>query len=135
VALILSGVRFESNPDTNLLQEPAIIANILAAPTVKPNENIIYASATNTLHINGTGFVGAKRVNLYFEPPLSQEVVYEIVSRFPLSCDQIVLRLRNGKKWRDEYGILKVIGIDTGGGPVRVNGQEGVQVAQVKADD
>jgi hypothetical protein len=134
VALVLSGVRFESNPNTNLLPEPVIIANVLATPTVKPNEDIIYTTATNELRINGTGFVGAKKVDLYFNPPIFKEVGYEMVSPFPLAKDQVVLRLRHGYKWREEPGPLSVIGIDTGAGPVKVNGEEGFRVAEVQAD-
>jgi len=52
VALILSGVRFASNPNQNLLLEPVIIANVLATPTVKASEDIIYTTATNELRIN-----------------------------------------------------------------------------------
>jgi hypothetical protein len=134
VALILSGVRVASDPSTNLLVEPVIVANVLTSPTVKPNKDIIYITATTELRINGTGFVGAKKLNLYFNPPILNEVAYEIVSPFPLSTDQVLLRLRHGYKWREDPGILMLIGIDTGGGPARVNGDEGYQVATVAAD-
>jgi hypothetical protein len=134
VALILSGVRVASDPSTNLLVEPVIVANVLTSPTVKPSKDIIYITATTELRINGTGFVGAKKLNLYFNPPILNEVGYEIVSPFPLSTDQVLLRLRHGYKWREDPGILMLIGIDTGGGPARVNGDEGYQVATVAAD-
>ena len=134
VALILSGVRFASNPDVNLLAEPMIIANVLATPTAKANDDVIYTSASNELRINGTGFMGAKKIDLYFNPPIYKEVGYEIVSPFPLVREQIVLRLRHGYKWREEPGPLKLVGIDCGGGPVKLNGDEGITVAEVQAD-
>jgi hypothetical protein len=117
VALVLSGVKFLSNPSVNLLPEPIIIANVLATPTVKENLNIIYTTATNELRINGTGLIGAKKVDLYFDPPLFKEIAYEDVTPFPLAKDQVVLRLRHGYKWREESGPLAVIGIDTGEKP------------------
>jgi hypothetical protein len=66
---------------------------------------------------------GVKKVDFYFSPPLFKEVGYEVVSAFPLAKDQVVLRLRHGYKWREEPGPLSVIGIDTGGGPVKLNGE------------
>jgi hypothetical protein len=134
VALILSAVKFESNPSKNLLPEPVIVANVIPTPTVNENNDIIYTTASNELRINGTGFVGVKKVDLYFQPPLYKEVGYEIVSPFPLSKDTVVLRLRHGYKWREEPGPLAVIGVDTGGGPVKLNGDDGVRVAEVQAD-
>jgi len=134
VALILNGVSFESDPTKNLLNEPVIIAQVLATPEIEENLDIIYTTATNELRINGTGFMGAKKVDLYFDPPLYKEVGYEVVSPFPLTKDQVVLRLRHGYQWRDEPGPLSIIGVDTGGGPVKTNADDGVRVAEVQAD-
>ena len=78
--------------------------------------------------------MGAKDVDLYFKPPLIKEVAYEVVSKFPLIRDSVVLRLRHDYKWREEPGPLAVVGVDTGGGPVKVNGDDGVRVAEVQAD-
>lgn len=118
----------------NLLPDEVILANVLATPTVEENTKVIYQTATNELRINGTGFMGAKKVDLFFNPPLYKEVGYEIVSPFPLSKEQVVLRLRHNYKWREEVGPLYVVGVDTGGGPVKLNGDEGIQVADVQAD-
>ena len=74
VALILSGVKFASNPDKNLLAEPVIVAQVLATPDVNSNDDFLYMTASNELRINGTGFIGAKKVDLYFQPPLVKEV-------------------------------------------------------------
>ena len=134
VSLVLTGVRWSTNPQKNLLIEPVIVANVLATPSVEENDEIVYTSATNELRINGTGFIGAKKVDLYFNPPIYKEVGYEMVSPFPLTKDQVVLRLRHGYKWRDEPGPLAVVGVDTGGGPVKLNGDDGVRVAEVQAD-
>jgi len=134
VALILSGVFFSSSSDKNLLPEPVIIAQVLPTPTIKDSSDVIYTTASNELRINGTGFIGAKKVDLYFQPPLYKEISYELVSKFPLSQDQVVLRLRHGYKWREEPGPLMIIGVDTGGGPAKVGGEDGAIVAEVQAD-
>lgn len=134
VALVLSKVSFSGNPDKNLLPEPIIIAQVLSTPTVYENTEVLYQTASNELRINGTGFIGAKKVDLYFDPPLLKEIAYEVVSKFPVSKDEIVLRLRHGYKWREEPGVLSIIGVDTGGGPVKVNGDDGVSVGDVQAD-
>eukprot|EP00607_Mallomonas_marina_P009587 CAMPEP_0182420276 /NCGR_PEP_ID=MMETSP1167-20130531/4954_1 /TAXON_ID=2988 /ORGANISM="Mallomonas Sp, Strain CCMP3275" /LENGTH=924 /DNA_ID=CAMNT_0024596015 /DNA_START=81 /DNA_END=2855 /DNA_ORIENTATION=- len=134
VALILSAIKFTSSGDANLLPTPVIVANVLLTPSIKESSDEIYQTASNELRINGTGFAGAKKVDLYFSPPLYKEIYYEVVSSFPLKYDRIILRLRHGYKWREEPGPLAVIGIDTGGGPVKLNGDEGILVAEVQAD-
>jgi hypothetical protein len=98
------------------------VGQVLETPTAVENTDIIYTTATNELRINGTGFAGAKTVDFYFDPPLYKEVGYEVVTKFPTFKNQIVLRLRHGYKWREEPGPLNLIGIDTGGGPVKLNG-------------
>lgn len=131
---MLNTITFAADPTKNLLLEPILVANVIPTPTVNANPNIIYATATNELRINGTGFVGMKKVDLFFSPPLFKEVSYEVVSRFPLERDEIVLRIRHNYAWRDEPGSLSVVGIDTGGGPVKLNGVEGIRVAEVVAN-
>mmetsp|Transcript_11423 Transcript_11423/g.25678 ORF Transcript_11423/g.25678 Transcript_11423/m.25678 type:complete len:974 (+) Transcript_11423:134-3055(+) len=131
VSLILSAVRFASHPGKNLLIEPVIVAQVLSTPHVEDNDDILYQTASNELRINGTGFIGAKFVNLYFQPPLVKAVAYEDVTPYPLTKNEVVLRLRHGYSWREEVGELRVIGVDTGGGPVKVDGDEGAKVADV----
>jgi len=114
--------------------EPIIVAQVLETPSVVESADIIYTTATNELQINGTGFAGAKDVSFYFDPPLYKEVGYEVVTKFPTSKNFIKLRLRHGYKWREEPGPLSIIGVDTGGGPVKLNGEDGVRVAEVQAD-
>ena len=134
VALILRGVRLNNAEGLNLLPEPVILANVLRTPTINNNDREINQGATNELRINGTGFAGAKKMDLYFDPPIFKTIGYEIISKFPLQRNEVVLRLRHGYKWREEPGPLNVIGVDTGGGPVKVNGDEGVRIAEVQAD-
>ena len=136
MALILSKVAFKSAADKNLLPmgEPIIVAQVLETPSVVENADIIYTTATNELQINGTGFACAKVVSFYFDPPLYKEVGYEVVTKFPIRQNFIKLRLRHGYKWREEPGPLSIIGVDTGGGPVKLNGEVGVRVAIVQAD-
>ncbi|KAJ1427341.1 hypothetical protein B484DRAFT_450320 [Ochromonadaceae sp. CCMP2298] len=131
VSLVLSAVRFASSPNHNLLIEPVIIAQVLATPSIDENEDFLYQTASNELRINGTGFIGAKKIDLYFQPPLIKEVGYEDVTPYPLTKNEVVLRLRHGYSWRETPGPLFVIGVDTGGGPVKVDGDEGAKVADV----
>ena len=132
MALILSAVYFSSDSKKNLLPEPVIVAQVLDTPAIDENEDTLYQSASNELRINGTGFIGAKKVDFYFKPPLVKEVAYEDVSKYPLSKDTVVLRLRHNYNWRDTPGELTIVGIDTGGGPVKLNGDDGVVVANVE---
>jgi hypothetical protein len=132
VAMILSSVKFASQPNKNLLNEPVIVAQVLSTPSVNDNDDILYITASNELRINGTGFIGAKKVDLYFQPPLVKEVGYEDVTPYPLTKNQVVLRLRHGYQWRETPGPLFVIGVDTGAGPVKVDGDVGAKVADVQ---
>jgi len=133
VALTLSKVYFGEN-EKNLLAETKIIANVLETPSAEENERTIYKEATHELKINGTGFTGAKKVDLYFKPPLVVGVEYEIVSKFPIQKDMVVLRRRHNYFWREEPGPLKLVALDTGGGPVKLNGDEGIVVGNVVGD-
>lgn len=137
VSLILSAVYFGKDSAKNLLpnDEPVPIANVLKTPSVEENDEELYATASNQLVLNGTGFAGAKKVDLYFKPPLVSEVAYEVVSKFPLSTNQVKLRLRDKYSWREEGpGDLNLVGVDTGGGPVKLNGDDGIVVAKVRDD-
>eukprot|EP01039_Chlorochromonas_danica_P005465 gene5463-6016_t len=142
VALILNAVRFSIDPEKknllpspkkNLLPSPVIVAQVLNTPKVEEYKRMIYQTATKELHINGTGFIGAKKVDFYFKPPLMNEVAYEDVTPYPLMKNEIVLRLHHGYSWREEPGPLYLVGVDTGGGPVMLNG-EGVHIAHVQLD-
>lgn len=134
MGLILSAVKFESSGAKNLLQSPVIVANVLPTPSIKENTEQLFQTASNELVISGSGFTGAKKIDLYFDPPLYKEIAYEVVSPFPLSGNQIRLRLRHNYKWSESIGPLKVIGVDTGGGAVKLNGEEGIIVANVASD-
>lgn len=133
VALVLSSVSHVNNTETNLLSHSLTVANVLATPIVNESSEVIFQSATNNLVIRGSGFVGARYVNLYFDPPLLKDISYEVASRFPLSENEIVLRIRHGYQWRRSLGPLSVVGIDTGGGPLKLNGDIGVKVAEVSS--
>jgi len=134
VGLILNKVMFASSGTTNVLPVPVLVANVIGTPSVKEDLDIIYQTASNELKLNGTGFIGAKKIDLYFDPPLYKEIYYELVTPFPLTTNVLSLRLRHGYKWREEPGPLALVGIDTGGGPVKLNGDEGIRVAEVQAD-
>jgi len=65
VALILSGVYFNSAPSKNLLPEPKIVAQVLLTPDVYADDRIMYQTASSALKINGTGFMGAKKSRFF----------------------------------------------------------------------
>ena len=134
VALVLSAVYFRANPALNLLKEERIIANVLETPEVKADDRVMYQGASAALTISGSGFMGSKEVEFYFDPPVLQEIAYEVVTPFPLQKDSIELRLRHGFQWRDEPGELRLVGVDTGGGPVKLNDDKGILVANVRSD-
>ena len=46
----------------------------------------------------------------------------------------MVLRLRHNYQWRVAPGALYIVGIDTGAGPMKLNGDEGVLVGNVEKD-
>lgn len=133
VALILHAVKFGLD-ETNLLPEPIIIAQVLPQPGIAPSEAELQQSASYELRINGTGLVGAKKCDCYFSPPLPKDVVYVDVTPYPLRTNQVVLRLNAGQRWRESPGPLYLLGVDTGGGPVKLDGDTGVMVADVVAD-
>jgi hypothetical protein len=114
-----------SNSDKNLLPEPVIVANVLITPGVIDSDDYLFMSDSNELRVNGTGFIGAKKVDLYFQPPLVKQVAYEDVSNYPLVKNEVILRLGYDYPWRKAPGALYVIGVDTGGGPVKVGGDVG----------
>lgn len=66
----LTGVFFDGDSSKNKLSENRVIANVLETPDANPSDRVIYQTATAELRINGTGFAGAKDVDLYFKPPL-----------------------------------------------------------------
>ena len=117
-----------------MVPEP-VIANVLATLSVSEGLGVIYPTASTELQINVIGFMGAKRVDLYFNLPLYKKVDNEIVPPFPLARNQVALRLGHGYKWREERGPLAVIGVDTGGGPVKIKGDDGVTVALIQDID
>jgi hypothetical protein len=132
VALILNAIQFIGSRK-NLLPEPIIIAQVINTPSVREAApQTIYQTVTNELRIDGTGFMGAKFVNFSFQPPLVKEIAYEDVTPFPLQKDQIVLRLRHGYSWREEPGPLVLVSVDTGGGPVKVRGDDGILIGNVE---
>jgi hypothetical protein len=90
VNLILSSVL--CNGEEQLL-EPVLVGHVRERPSIKENSGVIYTTQSSELHIHGTGLIGARDVDLYFDPPLVKEIMYEYVSEFPLSKNEIVLHL------------------------------------------
>jgi hypothetical protein len=133
VGLILNAVKFKNTGDRNHLSYPVIIANVYATPSIRENHAPLRPTA-RALILTGSGLIGAKKVNLYFDPPLLLEIAYVISSPVPLLDNEIVLRLRQGYQWRDPLGPLKLVGIDTGGGLIKLNGADGIIVADIQTN-
>jgi hypothetical protein len=113
IDLILSSVKFITNPEKNLLFSPVKVAQVSTKPTVIENSlAILYQTNSNELRISGTGLIGSTSIKLYFNPPLARDIAYDIVSSYPLVDNQIVVRLRNGHRWRELVGPLNILGIE-----------------------
>lgn len=136
IPLIISSVKFASNPTENMLQKPVTIANVLMLPKVEANNDIIFATTTKELHIKATGLIGISQVVLNFVPPLYINISYSLVSPFPLQDDELVLRLLDSQEWRQGSGSLRLVSIDIGGGLTKTltSKGDGVIVAQVNSD-
>jgi hypothetical protein len=132
--LILNAVKFNQSGDRNLLLSPVVVANVLATPVILENNKVIFQTATNEWTLQSSSFVGARKMDLYFNPPLLKDIQYQVISSFPLADDAVVLRLRRGYQWSEVVGPLKLIGVDTGGGRVQLNGADGIVVADVRND-
>ena len=127
----------DENHTISILRESVVVAYIISMPKVETAAKTIYMTATPELRINGTGLIGARSLALDFSPPLKAGEDYEFTSKFPLVEDTFSLRLIKGKHWRPMPGDLLLTQIDTGAGPVLVNGSginSGVLVAVVKTD-
>lgn len=134
VALILSNARYASEPGTNILKSPIIIAQLLGDPQINKSSNIVFSSSSAELVLNGIGLIGANKLDLIFNPILQLGIDYEIVTKLPLFDNEIVLRLIEGKNWRRSTGQLLLTAIDTGGGLVEYS-HPGVVVADIKCEE
>lgn len=132
--LLLTSLKVASRGDVNLISIPIAIAKVLPSPSIETNYQII-SPTTPQLIIKGVRFVGAKRINLHFDPPLLKEITYEDISSYPLTRDEVILRLRNGYKWRNEDGYLKAFVVDTGDTSIKLKEETGTIVAEVRGDE
>jgi hypothetical protein len=129
--LNINEIRLNGREDTNMLDAPLPVTKIIRTHTITPSDQVVSMHA-NILRISGYGLAGACRLSLYFDPPLYYQVAYEIDGGYPLLSDTITLRLRAGYSWRPTVGDLHLVGVDTGAGPVRLNGLgPGVKVATI----
>eukprot|EP01040_Poterioochromonas_malhamensis_P003459 gene3459-3688_t len=121
--------------DVNHLLEPVVIASVIRTPIVHENPDLtIYRSVSQYLQISGEGLKsGIGKVSLYFSPSIVKDLTYQDSSFYPLHSNEITLRLRETYSWRADPGPLRLVGIDTGAGPVKLLGSDGggVIIAQV----
>jgi hypothetical protein len=131
--LILKSVRFKNTGERNVLSFPVVIANVFPTPTIRENHLALLPTASQ-LVLMGTGLSGTKtKFNLHFDPPLVKDIAYYIaLGASYLYPDDIVLKLRPDYRWRDGDGYLKLVGIDTGGGFIKINGDNGVIVRDIQ---
>jgi len=115
-------VNFKSNPRSNLLVDPVVVAHIHPVPSVKTSQITISPDALE-LKVTGIYFVGSSKIDFFFKPELLKNTVYEDVSTYPIGTNnEVTLKLKPGQVWRAGSGPLVLIGVDTGAGPVRVGG-------------
>lgn len=110
------------------------MAQVLNVPNITSIKEAVFETVTKELRINGTGLIGAQMVDIFFKPPVYKKVAYDDITRYPLTTDEVVLRLRPNYKWRYDTGPLVIQGVDTGGGPVRLNGDDGVKIGDFIED-
>jgi hypothetical protein len=125
---VLRSLRINNGED--LIKTPYHLTNVIPVPTINSNNAKVY-SQSQYLRILGTGLIGAKYADLYFDPPLFKEIAYNITTIFPCTSNELLLSLNKGYEWKNIPGPLIIRGIDTGGGRRLVNGQEGVQIAVI----
>jgi hypothetical protein len=127
----LSVTKVTKSGGDNLLPAPIAVANIIATPSVKKNDRVIYQTGTQTFLINGTNF-RQKSMDLFFDPPINAPADYLLQVK---SSTSMKLTLKYGHMWSNEPGPLKLRRIDTGAGPLRLDAKfGGVVIAEVQAD-
>lgn len=77
-------------------------------------------STAPELRINGS-FTASVKVKLTFHPPIFEGMHYDDVTQYPIHTNPVVLRLRAGRKWRKNAGLLHLTGVDSGPHAVTVN--------------
>jgi hypothetical protein len=129
-SLILKGAVFDATDDeAKSTKEYNIrVATIIPAPTAKANSNLkIMRTQTVRLPINGSGFDSKAKISVFFEPHIEEDKL-EVVAH---KKSVLLVRLLAGGAWRADEGPLYLKSINTGGGPWKINGDEGIQVATV----
>ena len=128
---------------------------IFRTPTVQRGDDRIIYMSTSSFAIEGTGFMTwegtdsdtramtAGLTKLVFDPPLVRDVDYVVGSGIYAvpDCEKqgacLQLTLIRGKNWRSDLkpGPLKLTHLDTGGGTLRIDAENGgVTVAEVRAN-
>jgi hypothetical protein len=82
---------------------------------------------TVRLPINGTGFSSKTKIEAFFTPEIDPSKL-EVLAH---TEGVLLVRLLAGGAWRTDAGPLILRSINTGGGPWKVNGDYGIQVAMV----
>ena len=137
------GISLEATISTSRLND--LSWQILPTPTVQRGDDRIIYMSTPSFSIEGTGFMTAAMTKLVFDPPLVRDVDYVLhhdCERTTKSGEQrrgacLQLMLIRGKHWRSDLkpGPLKLTHLDTGGGTLRVDAENGgVTVAEVRAN-
>ncbi|CAN0006055.1 unnamed protein product, partial [Laminaria digitata] len=110
------------------------VATLLPTPTVYPSTNIVYLTTSPHLKINGTNF-NEKSTALYFSPPLRDGTDVTIFVKSPTTIWVTLVQKTEGKRWAEEPGPLKLLSVDTGGGPMMLRTDlGGVTIAEMQAD-
>lgn len=105
--------------ETNWVTEPVVVAYVMGSPDVHEESGLRLLSTTPELRINGS-FMGAAKVRFTFQPPVVEGVHYDDLTQYPITslALPVVLRLRPGRRWRKNAGLLYLTSVDTGPGKV-----------------
>lgn len=106
------------------------VGTLLFDPEIEKNDVNVMNDKTLTIELSGTGFV-PKGTVMVFDPPLTLGEDYDMTVEDSMEVD---IHLREGKAWTTKTKFpmpLKVVSIDTGAGPVELNGGAGVVVATI----
>jgi hypothetical protein len=97
---------------------------------VFPLSTKVYQSALQeTITITGTGFKDG--MSFVFEPEIKDGVEYDLEVT---SKNKVTLRLKNGKKWRQDPGFIIAKMVKVGGKNYPLAGVDGIRVGIVLAD-
>jgi hypothetical protein len=127
---ILSEVKM-SRSSQNILSAPVQIGILQGAPAIKEFSFLQPSTLSPFLPIRFYSIMNSSSLDLIFDPPLIRDIDYTYSFEFPIVEENVQLSLLPRRKWRETSGYLKLMSIDTGGGPILCDGKDGVAFAKI----